>query len=287
MARRTLLGLDRPTSFGRGASVDRFPIAAGLDAAVFEYRETEGLRHGAVSHRIEIGVQLRGERGQAGHRAGVRRCGPGTLQVLGHAEPYDVRYRAGARPGTVLYFLLDEARFGAVDEARELQLDGDNPRFVRRLFELAEHVHAARTAGDALDEDAVAAAIAAAVRSHGHLGPADPLVRARRDIETHFDTALLLRHIADDAGMERTTFLRSFARRFGITPIQYRILTRLNEADRLALHHVEMTTGSIAAACGFESVSYFHRAFARYFGATVSERRARLTQRDRKRRHPG
>jgi AraC-like DNA-binding protein len=275
MPRASLLGLDRPTRFGSGASVDRFSIAPGLEGAVFAYCETAGQRRGPVSERIEIGVQLAGERTQAGHRTGVRVCRPGSLHTLGHAEPYDVTYRAGVRPGIAVYFLFDEAAFGLTDRDRELTFHDDCPRFTRTLVSLAEHVLEARTCGSPLDAAAVSRAVAAAVSSNATESRSDPLVGARKDIEEHFAADLYLRHLAESAGMNRTVFLRKFARRYGITPVQYRIRVRLNEADRLALHDEDLTVAAIAAACGFESLSYFHRAYLRYFGATIAQRRGR------------
>lgn len=107
----------------------------------------------------------------------------------------------------------------------------------------------------------------------GGLSRPDPIVRLRKEIEHHFASDLYLEHLAESAEMQRTTFLRRFARRYGVTPVQYRIKVRLNHADRLAWRDGGATTHAIAEACGFSNPSYFHRAYRAYFGATVTRRR--------------
>lgn len=93
------LGQLDATRFGDGAHIDRVALAPGIDVCFFRYRETSGARRSAVAHQLEVGVQLAGELSQRGHMSGVTHSGPGQLHVLGHAETYDVDYRAGASEG--------------------------------------------------------------------------------------------------------------------------------------------------------------------------------------------
>jgi transcriptional regulator GlxA family with amidase domain len=61
----------------------------------------------------------------------------------------------------------------------------------------------------------------------------DALLKVRCEIEAGLSQQLYLRHLADRAQMRPDTFYRQFTRRFGVSPIRYRLLARLTHAARL------------------------------------------------------
>jgi AraC-like DNA-binding protein len=67
--------------------------------------------------------------------------------------------------------------------------------------------------------------------------------------------------------------LRQFSRRYGTTPIQYRIKRRLNCADRLLWARPDLSIAEAAAQAGFKNLSQFYRQFVAYLGLTPARRR--------------
>lgn len=84
-------------------------------------------------------------------------------------------------------------------------------------------------------------------------------------IERHYSRRLTLDEIARAANISKSEALRCFKASMRTSPIAYLNLFRLRAAHKLLLS-TENTVLDIAAAVGFDSVSYFDRLFKRQFG---------------------
>jgi AraC family transcriptional regulator len=100
------------------------------------------------------------------------------------------------------------------------------------------------------------------------------VTRAVRMIDRHPHAAGTLSHLAQEAGLSRYHFLRTFEHLTGVTPHQYVLRARLREAA-LRLVAGAGNVIDIALDCGFGDVSNFNRAFRTEFG--VSPRAFRRT----------
>jgi len=79
-----------------------------------------------------------------------------------------------------------------------------------------------------------------------------------------------LKSLSQIAGMSRTVFAHCFAEAYGVGPINYLLTVRLRAAARL-LQGSDAGLKVIAAAVGFESRSYFSRAFSAKFGMAPAQ----------------
>lgn len=82
-----------------------------------------------------------------------------------------------------------------------------------------------------------------------------------------------LQNLADIAGMSRATFAEQFRRAFGRTPMDYVKEIRLRRAARF-LAATDLPVKTIAARVGFDSRSYFSRAFKAFAGVDPAGFRA-------------
>jgi AraC-like DNA-binding protein len=96
----------------------------------------------------------------------------------------------------------------------------------------------------------------------------DPLIQAKHALEQSFEKDLLIEEFAQIARMHPDTFSRKFKRRFGVSPVTYRVQCRLNHAAQLACMRPDLTIREIAKVSGFHHFSYFHRLFQKHFGVT-------------------
>jgi AraC-like DNA-binding protein len=142
------------------------------------------------------------------------------------------------------------------------------PRLDRPFLDLCRAFQDGSDRGRPLPTAEVRSELLRWVRESAELTEANPLLRAKKEIDRSFVSPLYLHHFADEAGMDKVAFSRKFARRFGMTPIAYRLRLRLNEAARLAWARPELEVRDIQAAVGFEDSAYFHRAFLAEFGKT-------------------
>ncbi|HLZ75327.1 AraC family transcriptional regulator [Phenylobacterium sp.] len=98
----------------------------------------------------------------------------------------------------------------------------------------------------------------------------DPMERARRHIEANLDGALSLGDLADAARLSPYHFTRLFTGRYGLSPMAYVRVRRLEgAAERLraeSLGGARLTIIDLAFDCGFDSQEGFTRAFIREFG---------------------
>ncbi|RYD40829.1 MAG: AraC family transcriptional regulator [Sphingomonadales bacterium] len=148
-----------------------------------------------------------------------------------------------------------------------------------RLFELVRDTDddlarmASHEVGDALERHLR--------QRYGHRAPAPgPRALSASDrsrladaIRGQLDAEHSLAALAALVGMDVRRFTSAFHDAFGVSPWQYVMRARLDEAARLLWHGAEPVT-EVALAMGFASPSHFATAFARRFGVPPSRYRA-------------
>lgn len=92
--------------------------------------------------------------------------------------------------------------------------------------------------------------------------------RARRHIERRLDEALSLTGLAEAAGLSPYHFSRLFTGRYGMSPMAYVRVRRLERAAERLRSGAGANLIDLALDCGFESQEGFTRAFARIFGVS-------------------
>jgi len=94
------------------------------------------------------------------------------------------------------------------------------------------------------------------------------IVQAKLFIDGHYAESIELYDIADEAHYSRFHFIRKFKEVYKLTPHQYLMYVRIENAMRL------LTTGmpvvSVCGAVGFEELSSFSRLFKRTVGINPS-----------------
>lgn len=86
-------------------------------------------------------------------------------------------------------------------------------------------------------------------------------------INTHFEEKLSLKQIAASANISERESFRCFQRCLKMTPFEYLIGRRLQEAADM-LKGTDMPIGRICEACGFSTSSYFGKLFKEKMGCT-------------------
>ncbi|WP_309604932.1 helix-turn-helix domain-containing protein [Phenylobacterium sp.] len=94
----------------------------------------------------------------------------------------------------------------------------------------------------------------------------DPMDRARRHIEDNLDSRLDLNVVADAAGLSPYHFSRLFTARYGLSPIAYVRVRRLEAAAGQLRSGPRTRLIDLALDWGFDSQEGFTRAFTRTFG---------------------
>jgi AraC family transcriptional regulator len=94
------------------------------------------------------------------------------------------------------------------------------------------------------------------------------LDRMQADLSTDLD----LHSLAKESGYSKSHFLRMFREATGITPYQYLLRLRLQQAQRM-IKEESYSLVDIAFACGFSSHTHMSRMFRQAIGITPSEYR--------------
>ncbi|WP_027252498.1 AraC family transcriptional regulator [Photobacterium halotolerans] len=121
------------------------------------------------------------------------------------------------------------------------------------------------------------------VRRGGQLNEQPPtnrtdtlLLRAKEYIHAHLNQNISIDDIASAATMSKYHFIRLFRSQFGITPHQYVINCRINNA-RKALETGESVI-DVATDCGFSDISHLNRRFKRSYGMTPKQYQLQITR---------
>ena len=240
----------------------------GLVAWIYEYRNRDVIPPcDEMATGVEIGVQLRGDWLIDRLRRDKHLYRPGQIYRLDSAQRYRQTFTAPHEPGLQVGFILYRDVLPAVDG--ELRFAPTRPQASdARFVELCQAFNSADALGQPLPGDQVLAEVKRYFLANAQLVPRDPMLDAKHVIDRTYDRPLYLAQLAEMAAMQRTSFTRAFASRFGITPIRYRLMLRLNEAARLSWARPDLGIAEIAHQVGFEDLPYFHRAFLRQFGTT-------------------
>lgn len=91
-------------------------------------------------------------------------------------------------------------------------------------------------------------------------------------MERHYTEPITLKELSEIASCNEQYFCRFFKKISGITPIQYLIRYRIEQACR-KLTEEEQSVSEVALDCGFENISYFIKKFKEIMGMTPKEYR--------------
>ena len=92
-----------------------------------------------------------------------------------------------------------------------------------------------------------------------------------RYIDAHFcDPKVDIETVCDVAFISVSSLQRAFAKHFGMSPKQYLIQLRMNQALELLTEN-ELSVKEISFACGFTDEKYFSRAFKKRYGCSPSQ----------------
>lgn len=91
-------------------------------------------------------------------------------------------------------------------------------------------------------------------------------------IHAHLDQSIKLADLASVAGMSQFHFSRMFKQSMGISPHQYLLQQRVEQAKQL-LKRSKLTIAEIALQCGFNSQSHLSKHFRDAIGMTPSDYR--------------
>lgn len=95
-----------------------------------------------------------------------------------------------------------------------------------------------------------------------------PLEQLCRYMERQFAQKLTLTQLAEEAGMSVSKLCHDFRREYGCTVFSYILDLRLTYARSYLRNSRQVRVADVAAACGFEDVSYFCKAYKKKFGIT-------------------
>ena len=120
------------------------------------------------------------------------------------------------------------------------------------------------------------------VRERLSVGAEKPTAKRLRDerrmkemltyIRAHLAETLTVRDVASAASVSESECIRCFRMMIGTAPIRYAKQLRLQRAAELLTETADRIA-EIGAACGFQEMSYFSRAFREQYGITPSEYR--------------
>jgi AraC-like DNA-binding protein len=209
---------------------------------------------------------------------GIRdRCDPGSLTVGAPGESYALQPRT-AMVGEFRVIRVDNRVRAEVCEEVGLRADEFSPLPHRdpslagsfdRLFEAID-------GGSALEAHERVFQFVSALSARGSGGRRprtlkddDGIMRARELLHEGFRSELSLEELARAAGMDKFALLRTFSRKFGITPHAYQVQLRMARACQMIGAGVSLA--EVAFAVGYSEQSALNRPFKRFVGVTPGQ----------------
>lgn len=103
----------------------------------------------------------------------------------------------------------------------------------------------------------------------------EEMENARRYFNEHYNEAINIEEFAISRSMSVSWFLRNFKQVVGMSPMQYILVTRINNAVSL-LETTDYNVTEISAVVGYENPLYFSRLFKKQKGVSPTEYRKLL-----------
>lgn len=95
----------------------------------------------------------------------------------------------------------------------------------------------------------------------------DRFSRVRLWLEEHYLEPVCIDELSQMVGVTKSYFFRAFKKAFGITPLSYQQMLRI-EAAKTMLRATTLNCGEIAYRAGFTDICFFHRTFKKHTGCT-------------------
>jgi methylphosphotriester-DNA--protein-cysteine methyltransferase len=226
------------------------PIAAGVDLWVEV--TSRSVRHTTDMRATWIGVVTAGH-WTVGAGGLERDAEPGQIIVMSPTEIFSL---AGAPTGQGVASVIWLSLAPTEDAEGEIVFRD------RVLFDepFARTIADATADAAATDVRAIQTALDLLVARHASVHPNDALAIAKAEIDRTFADDMYIDEYAATAQTSQGTFTRAFTRRYGVTPVHYRLRRRLAEAMRLMMVTPERSLTQIAIAVGFGNARFFRRA---------------------------
>jgi len=104
-------------------------------------------------------------------------------------------------------------------------------------------------------------------RTLAHHASINWLEKGKQYIEHHFSEQITVEQIAQLVGVERTHFSKMYRKAYGISPIDFLLQLRMQEAV-LLLQNTSYKVAEIAQAVGYQDISSFSKAFKKRIGCS-------------------
>lgn len=205
---------------------------------------------------------------------GAERIAAGQMPLIAPMEPHSCN-PLGGRPRGYHMFYIDAgwaleilgAPAGGAVAVRKSVLD--DPVLYAALMRLAAAIREDR------EDPAARAALVRAVKENCAARPAAGENESSEVFSSWVERgeSESVEKSARKLGMRRESYLRSFRRAAGVTPLRYRQCLRLIRAQELLRQGKSLV--ETALACGYADQSHFHRMCVKYLSATPSQMKPR------------
>ncbi|MBQ4524039.1 MAG: helix-turn-helix transcriptional regulator [Lachnospiraceae bacterium] len=98
--------------------------------------------------------------------------------------------------------------------------------------------------------------------------------RAQQYIEVHYAEKITVNYLAELGNLSVSSFNRVFKKETKMTPMDYLMEIRLQQAKKL-LRRKEVSVTEVAIRCGFSSSAHFSASFRKWYGLTPTEYRSK------------
>ncbi|ARN57822.1 AraC family transcriptional regulator [Sedimentisphaera salicampi] len=100
-----------------------------------------------------------------------------------------------------------------------------------------------------------------------------PMDKVKAYIEENYTNQIPIEKLTSMVHLSKGYFFRAFKKKFGVSPITYQQIIRIN-ASKTLLKTTSLRCNEIADRVGFSDVYFFHRTFKKHTGKTPSSYRA-------------